>query len=183
MSVAMPKDAPNEEAAYAFMNYLLEPKVIAGISDYVHYANGNAKAVANWVMGDVLRARKVQPNLAIEGRHIGELVRLIDDGTISGKMAKDVFATMEQSGQAPADIVKSQGLSQQSDAGLIETWAKEAVAAHPEVAEKVRAGKRNGIGFLVGQVLQKSGGKANPKLVQQAVARVLDGASADADKG
>ena len=150
-----------------------ERDVASFFEEGVAHAGGNAKAVANWVMGEVLRARKVQPHLAIEGHHIGELVKFIDEGVISGKMAKDVFADMEKTGQAPADIVRERGLSQQSDVGLIEAWAREAANAHPEVVEKVKAGKRNGVGFLVGQVLQKSGGRANPKLVQQALLRVL----------
>lgn len=147
--------------------------VAALFEEGVAAAKSNAKAVANWVINEVLRERKGDEPPTIRGRAIGELVCLIDEGTISGKMAKEVFADMMTSGEAPARIVAQKGLAQQNDVGAIEAWVKEVIAAHPDVVQKVRDGKRNGLGFLVGQVLKKSRGSANPKIVNELLEKAI----------
>jgi aspartyl-tRNA(Asn)/glutamyl-tRNA(Gln) amidotransferase subunit B len=136
-----------------------------------------AKKVANWMLGDVAA------HLNAEGISIGEsklteaglakLVRFVADGTISGKQAKDVFAEMAETGDAPADIVERRGMRQISDTGALETMADEVIAANPDKAEAYRAGKKGLLGFFVGQVMQASGGQANPKAVSEILERKL----------
>lgn len=137
----------------------------------------NAKAVANWVINEVLRelrGREVT-DLAFGGEAIGELVALIDDQTISGKIAKDVFAELVKSGGSPKAIVKAKGLEQVTDTGAIEALVDEVLRAHPDNVTTYKSGKTNVIGFLVGQVMKRSQGKANPALVNELLRKKLDG--------
>lgn len=150
-----------------------EHEVARFFEDGVAAAPNNAKAVANWVINEVLRERDVRA-LKIDGGAIGELVQLIDDGTISGKMAKELLVELLANGGSPAQIVKSRGLSQENDPAALLAFVQEAIAEHAEVVERFHAGKRNGMGFLVGLVLKKSGGSANPKLVTQMVLENLE---------
>lgn len=127
----------------------------------------NTKALANWIVNDVLREVKTTPlaQLKVTGEALGELVALIDEGVISGKVAKDVFAALLTEGGSARELVKRKGLTQQSDAGALGELVDGVLQAHADSVQKVRDGKTNVIGFLVGQVMQASGGKANPKLV------------------
>jgi aspartyl-tRNA(Asn)/glutamyl-tRNA(Gln) amidotransferase subunit B len=104
---------------------------------------------------------------------LAELVRLIDDGTISGKIAKDVFSKMIASGDAPRAIVEREGLVQVTDTAAIEAACRAAVEANPKQAEQYRAGKANMLGFFVGQVMKATGGKANPQLVNELLKKIL----------
>jgi aspartyl-tRNA(Asn)/glutamyl-tRNA(Gln) amidotransferase subunit B len=121
--------------------------------------------------GQGIAACRVRPE------DLAALVRLIDDGTISGKIAKEVFAKMVESGEAPRSIVEREGLLQVSDAGAIEAAAREVLAKNPGAAQKYAAGQTQLIGFFVGQVMKATGGKANPQLVNSILRRLLgDGA-------
>ncbi len=134
-------------------------------------AGADAKAAANWLMGELSR----QLNAA--GRDIddcpvtpGQLAGLIDllaQGTISGKIAKTVFEAMWTSGKDAATIVKEQGLVQISDAGAIEAVVDKVIAANPQSIADYKAGKERAIGFLVGQVMKETKGRANPELVNK----------------
>ena len=137
--------------------------------------HGNVKAVANWIINELLRELKDQPlsGLACTGAQLGELVALIDDGTLSGKMAKEVFMQMLAQGQGPGAIVAERGLSQVSDGATLESLVAAVLAANPDPVAKYQAGKTNVLGFLVGQVMQQSGGKANPKLVNGLLRQLL----------
>lgn len=139
----------------------------------------NYKALANWIINDVLREVKTTSlaELKVTGHALGELVALIDDETISGKTAKDVFAELLASGGSPKEIVARKGLAQQNDEGATAALVDQVVAANADSVEKYRAGKTNVLGFLVGQVLQKSGGKANPKMVSTLLRERLAGGS------
>jgi aspartyl-tRNA(Asn)/glutamyl-tRNA(Gln) amidotransferase subunit B len=95
------------------------------------------------------------------------LVALIEDGTISGKIAKTVFEEMFESGQEPDKIVEDKGLKQVSDRGSIEPIIDEIIAANPESVEAYRAGKDKLFGFFVGQIMKKTGGKASPQMVNE----------------
>ncbi len=131
-----------------------------------------AKPIANWVLGEKDPAQSKVP-----AEHVAELVRLIDEGTISGSMAKEVWSDMAASGEAPAAIVTRRGLTQVRDEGAIESACAEVVAANPTEAASFRAGKAQLIGFFVGQVMKKTGGRADPKLVNQTLRRLLGGTS------
>jgi aspartyl-tRNA(Asn)/glutamyl-tRNA(Gln) amidotransferase subunit B len=138
-----------------------------------------AKPVANWVMGEVTRGLN-DSGLAITAcpvtpQHLAELLRLIDAGTISGKIAKTVFDEMWQTGQEPAKIVADKGLVQVSDTGEIEKIIDDVMAANQGQVEEFRGGKEKVFGFFVGQVMRASKGKANPALVNELLLKKLKG--------
>ncbi len=154
------------------------------VADYfeaVVAAHPNAKSASNWVMGDVLRLvkeRKLDDALTISewpvaAAHLGELIALIDEGAISGKIAKTVFEEMLASGAAPRAIVSTRGLTQVSDEGAIVAAIDHVLAAHPDKVAEFRAGKDKLLGFFVGQVMKVTGGKANPPLVNRLLTEKL----------
>lgn len=142
-------------------------------------AANNHRAAANWILSELLRELKNAEvditGCKIKAKDLGALIRLIDDQTISGKIAKDVFAEMFTSGKPPTEIVKEQGLVQITDTGAIEKIADEVIAANSEQLAKYRAGKTAVMGFFVGQVLKASGGKANPQAVNEILKQKLGG--------
>jgi Asp-tRNA(Asn)/Glu-tRNA(Gln) amidotransferase B subunit len=105
--------------------------------------------------------------------HLAGLVRMIDSGAISSKQAKVVLAEMFDTGRDPESIVAARGLEQVSDEAAIEATVDEVIEEQAEAAAKVRAGNLGTIGFLVGQVMRKTQGRANPKLVNEVLRRKL----------
>ncbi len=141
-------------------------------------ANGyDAKLAANWVTNELLGALnkdgKGIKDSPIKAEQLGELIGLIEDNTISGKIAKDVFAEMYDSGKNPADIVEEKGLKQVTDTGAIEAIIDEVIAENPDNVEAYRGGKDKLFGFFVGQVMKKSQGKANPAAVNELLKKKL----------
>jgi aspartyl-tRNA(Asn)/glutamyl-tRNA(Gln) amidotransferase subunit B len=138
-------------------------------------AHPNAKAISNWVMGDLLRLvreRKLDQALVIRDwlvapAQLASLVALIDDATISGKIAKTVFEQMVASGESPQAIVAAQGLSQVTDSAAIDAAVAAVLAANPDKVAEYRAGKDKLFGFFVGQVMKAMHGKGNPQLVNE----------------
>ena len=130
-----------------------------------------ARQISNWTLGDFsafLNAGALNAGeCCITPAHLAELVGLIDDGSISGKQAKDVFAEMANGGGAPAAIVQRLGLTQVSDAGELETIVDGVLLANATQVAQYRAGKTAVIGFLVGAVMRETGGRANPGVVNQ----------------
>ena len=130
----------------------------------------DAKLAANWVTQELFGyLNKEGLELAqspISAEDLGGLIALISDNTISGKIAKDVFARMIAGEGRPADIVEKHGLKQVTDTGAIEKVVDEIIAANPEQAEKVKE-KPQTLGWFVGQVMKASGGKANPQAVNE----------------
>jgi len=142
-------------------------------------AGGNAKAVGNWIMGEITRALN-DGGTSIEScpvspERLAELLKLIDNGTISGKIAKTVFDEMWTSGKTPQTIVEEQGLVQVSDSGAIEGIIDEIMAANAGQVEEYRGGKEKVFGFFVGQVMKASRGKANPSVVNELLLNKLKG--------
>ncbi|AIQ14467.1 Asp-tRNA(Asn)/Glu-tRNA(Gln) amidotransferase subunit GatB [Paenibacillus durus] len=139
----------------------------------------DAKAVANWIMGDLLaylNGNNLElSQVKITPQGLGEMIGLIAKGTISSKIAKTVFKEMLESGKLPAQIVEEKGLVQISDEGAIKGIVEAVVAANPQSVEDYKAGKQKAIGFLVGQVMKESKGKANPGLVNKLLTEVLNG--------
>ncbi|OPX89677.1 MAG: Aspartyl/glutamyl-tRNA(Asn/Gln) amidotransferase subunit B [Pelotomaculum sp. PtaB.Bin104] len=131
----------------------------------------NPKTVSNWVMGDLSRLLNAGGvdinNCPIKPGQLSELLQLIEKGTISGKIAKAVFEEMFATGKAAEAIVKEKGLVQISDEGAITAIVEEVIANNPKSVEDFRAGKDRALGFLVGQVMKASKGKANPELVNR----------------
>jgi aspartyl-tRNA(Asn)/glutamyl-tRNA(Gln) amidotransferase subunit B len=132
---------------------------------------GDAKAVSNWIMGDLLgylNANNLElSEVEITGQGLGEMIGLMEKGTISSKIAKTVFKSMLESGKGPQQIVEEQGLVQISDEGAIKSVVDAIVTANPQSVEDFKAGKEKAIGFLVGQVMKETKGKANPGLVNK----------------
>jgi aspartyl-tRNA(Asn)/glutamyl-tRNA(Gln) amidotransferase subunit B len=132
---------------------------------------GDAKKVVNWIIADLfgllneagieLHESKVAP------KQLAAMVKLIDAGMISGKQAKLVLQAMFETGRDPEEIAQEKGLEQVSDAAELEGVVDEVIAENPEAAAKVRAGQLNTIGFLVGRVMKKTSGRANPGLVNE----------------
>lgn len=131
----------------------------------------NAKAVGNWVMGDLSRLLNAGGmeigQCRIRPGQLAEMLRLMDKGTISGKIAKAVFEDMFQTGRDPEEIVREKGLVQISDEGAIAAVVDDVLAANPKVVDDLRAGKDKALGFLVGQVMKVTRGKANPEMANK----------------
>ncbi len=142
-------------------------------------AHGNAKAVGNWVMGEITRALNDSGTsidaCPVTPGQLAELLKLIDNGTISGKIAKTVFDDMWKSGKTPQTIVEEQGLVQVSDSGAIEGIIDDIMAANAGQVEEYRGGKEKVFGFFVGQVMKASKGKANPSVVNELLLNKLKG--------
>lgn len=138
----------------------------------------DAKAVSNWIMGDLLGyLNSVNVELSdvkLTGQGLGEMIGLLGQGTISSKIAKTVFKEMLETGKLPQQIVEEKGLVQISDEGAIMAIIEQVVANHPQSVEDYKAGKQKASGFLVGQVMKESKGKANPGLVNKLLAEVLN---------
>ena len=138
---------------------------------------GDAKKVANWVMGDVLRVMNetgLTPETA-KGtpESFAALVTLVDKGEISAKSGKDIFLEVWRDGADPAELVKARGLAQQSDTGALEAVVDEIIAANPAEVERFRGGDGKLMNFFLGQVMRKTRGQANPAVVQQIVKQKL----------
>jgi aspartyl-tRNA(Asn)/glutamyl-tRNA(Gln) amidotransferase subunit B len=155
-------------------NVLVAEKEVADFYEQIVSSakgQGAAKLIANWLIVEVFAAmnrdHKTIDNLPFAPNHLAELVDLIIDDTISGKIAKDVFAKMWESGKAPAQLVEELGLKQVSDTSVIEKAVDEVIAANAAQVEQYRAGKQQIFGFLVGQVMKVLQGKANPGVANQ----------------
>ena len=152
----------------------------AGLADYfekVAAASGNAKAASNWVMGELLRTMKERgldvAQVPLRPDALAGLIALVENGTISNAIAKDVFAKMYESGRSAEDIVAAEGLAQNSDEDALVAIIRDVIASNADAAAQYRAGQQKTFGFLVGQVMKGSGGKANPRLANELLRREL----------
>jgi aspartyl-tRNA(Asn)/glutamyl-tRNA(Gln) amidotransferase subunit B len=151
---------------------LTQSRALADYYEQAVAAFPHPKTVSNWVMSELLREIPAEDERAIAaapvppGRLAG-LLRLVEDGTISGKIAKDVFDKMVQGGEDAEAIVRREGLSQISDTAELQRIVTEVVAANAKAVEDYRKGKTSAAKALVGQVMKATGGKANPALVNQ----------------
>ncbi|MGH9417769.1 MAG: Asp-tRNA(Asn)/Glu-tRNA(Gln) amidotransferase subunit GatB [Terriglobales bacterium] len=150
------------------------------LADYFEQAAGgspNPKAAANWIMGDLQAGLKAKGATLAESRvrpgHIAELVALIDEGAISGKIAKDVFAAMLEQGKGPRELVAAMGVRQIADAGALEKVIDEVMAAHPQQLAQYRAGKTALLAFFVGQTMKATRGQAAPGVVNELLQKKL----------
>ncbi|HEX8179111.1 MAG TPA: Asp-tRNA(Asn)/Glu-tRNA(Gln) amidotransferase subunit GatB [Pyrinomonadaceae bacterium] len=157
---------------------LTAERTLADYYERAAQAAGNPRGAANWIRSELARELEAAGRTAAESpvaaEELGALVRLIDEGQISGKQGKDVLIEMFKSGKTAAVIIAEQGLAQVSDAGEIERLVREVLAAHPAQLAQYRSGKTGLMGFFVGQVMKASGGKANPKLVNEALQAQLN---------
>ncbi|MEE2659453.1 MAG: Asp-tRNA(Asn)/Glu-tRNA(Gln) amidotransferase subunit GatB [Candidatus Latescibacterota bacterium] len=150
---------------------LTEDQAIAAFFEEVVAAGAEPRAASNWMAGEVFRrlkeADQTIEKTTVQPAQIAELIALVADGTISGSVAKDVFATMWERGGTPVEIVKTQGLTQISNSGELESAVDAVITEQAEVVDRVREGDEKPIQFLMGQVMKATRGKANPQLVQQ----------------
>lgn len=138
----------------------------------------DAKKVANWLMGDffaMLKEKHLElKDSPISAEHLGKLVDLINKEVISGKIAKDVFVIMADTGKDPEQIVEEKGLKQVTDTGAIEAIIDSVIAGNPDNLAAYKGGKTNLLGWFVGQVIKQSQGKANPAIVNKLLKEKLD---------
>jgi aspartyl-tRNA(Asn)/glutamyl-tRNA(Gln) amidotransferase subunit B len=137
------------------------------------------KTVSNWMMGELLRELKRDDRevdqCSVTPNHLAEMLSMVKDGTISGKIAKDVFEEMYRTGNPPGRIVREKGWVQIVDTGEIEGAVESVIQSNPKLAEDYRNGKEKVFGFLVGEVMKATRGKANPKLVNELLRKKLKG--------
>jgi aspartyl-tRNA(Asn)/glutamyl-tRNA(Gln) amidotransferase subunit B len=133
----------------------------------------DARLAANWISGDFFaalnRTGTTIETSPVSAAALGELIDLITDKTINGRIAKDVFEAMVETGKAPAKIVEEQGLRQVTDTGAIEAAVDAVLAANPDKVAEYKSGKEKLFGFFVGQVMKATGGKGNPALVNEVI--------------
>ena len=169
-----------------FINVLMIPAYDAGVltaskdvadyfEDCLRFFN-KPKVVSNWIMTEVLRELKSEEDIkdfAINPQKLSELLSLIEDGTISGKLAKGIFSEMALSGKGAREIVSEKGIKQISDLDEIEKIISEVIEKNPGETSRYKAGEHKLLGFFVGQVMKLTQGKANPQLVNETLKRRL----------
>jgi aspartyl-tRNA(Asn)/glutamyl-tRNA(Gln) amidotransferase subunit B len=165
--------------SYADASQLVSDRVLADYYEAAAEASGNPRATSNWIRSELLRELEAKGVSAAESpvpaKELAALVRLIDEGKISGKQGKDVLVEMFQSGKPAQVIIEEQGLVQVSDTAEIDALIDGVIAANPDQVASYRSGKEALIGFFVGQVIKASKGKANPKVVNERLRAKLQG--------
>jgi aspartyl-tRNA(Asn)/glutamyl-tRNA(Gln) amidotransferase subunit B len=156
---------------------LVDDAPMADYFDACVRASRNPQQAMNFVLGDLSRLANETgtplPESKVTPGRVAELIALVEGQTINSKIAKDLMQRMWDAGISPKSVVESEGLAQTSDAGAIERFVDDVLAANPKVVADYKGGKTNVAGFLVGQVMKASQGKANPALVQDLVRKKL----------
>ncbi|GMV11094.1 MAG: aspartyl/glutamyl-tRNA amidotransferase subunit B [Gemmatimonadetes bacterium SCN 70-22] len=169
------------QAAYALSPYdagvLTATRALADFYEAVAQAHGDGKAAANWVMGEVLaylnNAGIPIAALRVAPAELAALLGLVREGAVSNSAAKKVFAIMVRDGGAPRALAEREGLMQVSDDAALAAWVDEVWAAHPDEVRRLAAGEKKLLGVLVGAVMKRSGGRADPRKVNQLLAARL----------
>jgi aspartyl-tRNA(Asn)/glutamyl-tRNA(Gln) amidotransferase subunit B len=158
-------------------DFLTSEKPLADWFEEAVRLGGQPKTVSNWIMGDLTRLlneeNKSFEECPLKPEQLVGMLKLMDNGTISGKIAKTVFEETYRSGKDAEVIVKEKGLVQISDSGEIEKAVDGVIAKNPQEAERFRAGEEKLIGFFVGQVMKLTKGKANPQMVNELLKKKL----------
>ncbi len=172
--------------AYAMSDYdagvLTMTRALAEFFDETARLSGQPKAAANWIMGDLLRFFK-DGNVDLKDlsqsrvtpKMLADMILLVDKGTISGKIAKTVMEEMYATGKAPGAIVEEKGLVQISNTGELEKIVDTVITQHADAVAQYRSGKQGSMGFLVGQVMKATQGRANPQTVNELLRKRLAG--------
>jgi aspartyl-tRNA(Asn)/glutamyl-tRNA(Gln) amidotransferase subunit B len=157
--------------SFSDASQLTSERSLADYYEKVVKVSGNPRSASNWIRSELQRelesAGMAAGSSPVSPEDLGELVRLIEAGKISGKQGKDVLVEMFKSGKNAASIIAEQGLVQVSDTGEIDRIIDEVISASPQQLEQYRAGKETLFGFFVGQIMKASKGKANPKVVNE----------------
>lgn len=158
-------------------NWLIADREVADYFEECLSLGGEPKSIANWMTSDFAGKLNEQgldfATTKVRPIHLVELTKLISDGTISGKIAKEVFAAMFESGRSPAQIVQESGKTQIADESYIRQICEAVIAQNGDVVQKYRSGQQQVIGFLVGQAMKASQGRAKPDLVQSVLRELL----------
>jgi aspartyl-tRNA(Asn)/glutamyl-tRNA(Gln) amidotransferase subunit B len=173
-------------AQYALSEYdagvLASSRALAGFFEDTAKLSGQAKAAANWIMGDLLRFYKENnvdlkdlSNSPVKPNMLAKMISLVEKGTISGKIAKTVMEEMYLSGKNPEAIIEEKGLIQISNTDEIEKIVSRVIEENPKPVEQYRQGKTSNFGFFVGQVMRATGGRANPQAVNDVLKKRLAG--------
>jgi aspartyl-tRNA(Asn)/glutamyl-tRNA(Gln) amidotransferase subunit B len=158
---------------------LTEDRALADFFENVARGCRDGKLASNWTMGEVLRIANEEgiapASLGVSAGSLAELLLLVKRAEVSASAAKTIFARMRSTGRPAREILMSEGLGQISDEAALAAIVDEVLARHPKQAEQVRAGEDKVLGFLVGQIMKASGGKANPARARDLLARRLTG--------
>jgi len=179
-------ELPDEKKKRFIKEYKLpayDAEVLTSVKNYAEYFemctkhHNNPKIIANWIMSEILREVNERNcdifELSVTPEKLAKLIQLIDNGTISGKIAKDIFELMLESGDDPEKIVKDKNLSQISDTSELEKIILSVFEENPKELERFKNGEKKLQGFFVGQIMKKTGGQANPKLVNQLISKLI----------
>ena len=157
---------------------LTSSKKTANFFEKTNSICNNPKSVSNWLMGDfarLLNEKEIEIDESkVTEENLASLIMLIDKGTISSKIAKQIFEEMFETGEKAEDIVNKKGLVQISDEGAIKEICQKIVDANPQSIADYKAGKDRAIGFLVGQVMKETKGKANPQIVNKLLLEIIN---------
>ena len=158
---------------------LVADKQVAEYFEEVVAAKADPKLICNWISGELMRIMNENKvdirNVGIPAESLARLIQFLQEGSISGKIAKTVFEEMVQSGKDPATIIEVRGLKQVSDEGALRGLLETLLNNNPKQVEQYRAGKTQIKGFFVGQVMKETKGQANPKIVNQLLEELLNG--------
>jgi aspartyl-tRNA(Asn)/glutamyl-tRNA(Gln) amidotransferase subunit B len=156
---------------------LTSSRALADYFEDVARLSGKPKAASNWVMGDILRLlnedKRDIKECPILPESLAEMIKLIEDGTISGKMAKDISEEMYRTGKPPTTIIEEKGMVQITDEAALTKTIAEILAANKAQVEQYRGGKEKLFGYFVGQVMKATQGKANPQLINDLLKKML----------
>ena len=184
VKTAMPEMPRDKRARYvaeyklpvAAAGVLTQHPRVAALFEQAARSHGDATRVANFIQSEVLRdvvTKGISAEIPVTAQQIVDVLKLVDDGKISGKQAKDVYAKMKGTAKDAGEIVSELGIAQVSDAGALEPIVAAVVAANPKQAEQLRAGKVGLMGYFVGQVMKETKGSANPQLVNELLKKAL----------
>jgi len=158
---------------------LTDERAIAEYFEATIATGASAKQAANWIMGDISgylnNEKKSITDIALKPTTLGEMIGLIEAGTISNKIGKDILPELLVEDISAKELVEKKGLIQISDMGAIEAAIDAVIAAHPDELEKYRGGKTKLLGFFVGQVMKQTGGRADPKATNELLLKKLNG--------
>jgi aspartyl-tRNA(Asn)/glutamyl-tRNA(Gln) amidotransferase subunit B len=158
---------------------LTASKSLAGYFEEAVQAGGNPKLAANWILNDLLfllnESRKEIIDSPVAARSLAELIVLVEQETVSGKMGKEILGEMFSSGKRAEEVMTAKGLAQINEPDKIASFARQIMAANPKQVELYRSGKTATFGWFVGQVMKATGGQANPKVVQEILKKELSG--------
>ena len=162
---------------YTITSVLIPDRELCDFFEEAAQLSGKPQAVGNWIVNDLLRelgaAKRTLAESKVRPAHIAALVQLVEAGTITNQAAKEVFGDMFQNGEMPTLIVERKGLKAETNAGELEQWCRDAIAANPKARAEFQGGKESALNALKGPVMKVAKGKANPKLVDETLRKIL----------